>query len=117
MKFHFGIFCFLLLTTMACNASTTPTVEPIPPAVIEAPSTPTENSVIPLTEADVPRISLEEALAAHASGAAVFVDVRVPQSYEQSHIPGSLNIQLEKFEKDPMGLGLDKEQWIITYCA
>ena len=78
--------------------------------------TPTAGSA-PLIEAEVPRVSLEKARAATASGAAILVDVRSPEAYAVSHIPGALNIPLGEFETNPTDLNLNKNQWIITYCA
>ena len=71
----------------------------------------------PLTEAEVPRVSIEEARAALEAGTAIIVDVRPLTAYEESHIPGAINIPLEDIERNPTGLALDKEQWIITYCT
>ena len=110
----------LLLAVLACNAQATPT-SPAPEAemttIVEVVSTPTARNSIPLNEAEVPRISLEKARAAIESGAAIVIDVRSKEAYAASHIPGALNIQLGEFETDPNGLGLDKDQWIITYCT
>ena len=71
----------------------------------------------PLTEAEVPRVSIEEARAALEAGTAVIVDVRRPGEFEASHIAGAINIPLEEIERNPTGLDLDKKQWIITYCT
>ncbi len=68
------------------------------------------------TEAkDFKRISLADARAAFDSRSAVFVDVRIPESYQAGHIPGAINIQLGDLENQ---IGeLDPNQWIITYCS
>jgi 3-mercaptopyruvate sulfurtransferase SseA len=71
----------------------------------------------PKTEADVPRISVKEAKPALDSGKAIIVDVRSAESYAASHAVGAISIPLTEIEADPAGLGLDKEQWIITYCT
>lgn len=42
----------------------------------------------------VPRVSVEDAKRLHDEGAATFIDVRSPESYEESHIPGALNFPL-----------------------
>ena len=114
------VLSILLLAVLACNALATPT-SPTPEAemtaIVEVVSTPTARNNIPLNEAEVPRISLEKARAAIESGAAIVIDVRSKEAYAASHIPGALNIQLGEFETDPTGLGLDKDQWIITYCT
>ena len=114
------VFSTLLLAVLACNALATPT-SPTPEAEmtasVEVVSTPTARNNIPLNEPEVPRISLEKARAAIESGAAIVIDVRSKEAYAASHIPGALNIQLGEFETDPTGLGLDKDQWIFTYCT
>ena len=106
----------LLLATSACNTLASPTAEPIPTTIVELVYTPAPGK-IPVTEAGVPRISLEKARAAIESGAAIVIDVRGKDDYNAGHIPGALNIQLGEFETNPTGLGLDQDQWIITYCA
>ena len=106
----------LLLISIACNALTSnPQVSPT--YVIVEPTFPPTQSNLPLNEAEVPRVSLEEALVAYGSGAAIFVDVRSRQSFEASHIPGATNIQLGEFETDPAKIKLPKDEWIITYCT
>ena len=72
---------------------------------------------LPRDEAAVPRISVEQAKTALDSGAAVIVDVRSAQAYEQEHIPGAISIPLAEIETNPTGLNLEKDQWIITYCT
>ena len=71
----------------------------------------------PLTEAEVPRVSVEVARTALEGGSAVIVDVRSPEAFEDGHIAGAINIPLGEIENNPRGLVLDKEQWIITYCT
>jgi 3-mercaptopyruvate sulfurtransferase SseA len=113
----------LAFAIQACN-TLTPTTEPtIAPTqtlaatqIIEpVPTQPPAN--LPQTEAEVPRVSVEEAKAAFDSGAAIIVDVRSAGAYAASHVPGAINIQLGEFETNPTGLNLDKDQWIITYCT
>ena len=109
----------LFLLLLGCSVATTPpasTPEPAMTTIVEQIATPTAGN-IPLTEAEVPRISLEKARIAIESGAAIVVDVRSKEAYEASHIPGAINIQLGEFETNPTGLGLDPDQWIITYCT
>lgn len=109
----------LILITLACNtllpsASAGPTSTPV---VIVEPTSPVEEPDLPATEAEVPRVPLEQALTAYSAGAAVFVDVRSQSSYEISHIPGAINIPLDAFETDIANVDLDKDAWIITYCT
>jgi 3-mercaptopyruvate sulfurtransferase SseA len=87
-----------------------------------SPATPTSPSStvsggLPQTEADVPRISVEEAAAALQSGEAVVLDVRSTEAFQASHIPGAFSIPLDEIESNPTGLNLDKDEWIITYCT
>jgi predicted sulfurtransferase len=104
-KIFLAISALLLLT--ACNALTSaaPTAE-LP-----------RQSAPPLTEAEVPRVSLEQAKVALEDGTAVFVDVRSAEAYAVSHIAGAINIPVNEIEADPTALTLDRDQWIITYCT
>ena len=86
-------------------------------SVIVEPTFPPTKSNLPATEADVPRVTIEETMAAWAAGAAIIVDVRAPSAYEINHIQGAINIPLGTIETDPASLDLDKDQWIITYCT
>ena len=88
-----------------------------PTQIVEPVLTESVDADLPQTDADVPRVSLEEAKAALDSGAAVIVDVRSPEFYEASHIPGAISIPLPDIERNPTGVGLDKDEWIITYCT
>jgi 3-mercaptopyruvate sulfurtransferase SseA len=108
------IFGFVL---SACSAQATQ-VQPTtaPTQIIEPVSTPAAGN-LPLTEADVPRVSVEEAKTALDSGTAIVVDVRPPEAFETSHVAGAVNIPLLEIERNLTGLTLDKEQWIITYCT
>jgi 3-mercaptopyruvate sulfurtransferase SseA len=107
------VIWILVLSVSAC--STQPAQSP-PTQTIEPTLTPTP-AVLPLTEAEVPRVTIEEAKAALENGTAVLVDVRSPAAFEVSHVPGALNIQLGAIETNPAGLHLAKDRWIIIYCA
>jgi 3-mercaptopyruvate sulfurtransferase SseA len=104
----------LILAISACNIQAESTSGPT--QVIEPVSTQSAGN-LPLTEAEVPRVTVAEAKAAFDSGAAIIVDVRGSDAYETSHIAGAINIPLTEFETNPEGLNLDKDQWIITYCT
>jgi hypothetical protein len=106
----------LLLASIACNFTAPAESTPPPLTVIVEPTLPPQDNVLQ-SEDQVPRIPIEQALAAVQSGAAVIVDVRSVQAYEDSHVPGALSIPLAEIEADPNGLPLDKDQWIITYCT
>ena len=117
----FSVLAALTILVVACTPST-PAAEPtvasaiVPTAVIAPSSAPSSNG-LPQTEADVPRVSVEEAAAAIQSGDAIVVDVRSAQAYQASHIPGALSVPLFDIETDPTSLKLDKDKWIITYCT
>lgn len=72
---------------------------------------------LPASDAEVPRVSLEEAKAALDSDAAVIVDVRSVEAYEASHVAGAISVPLEEIVADPAGSILDQDEWIITYCT
>ena len=100
----------------ACSASPSQISSTATPIhALKASPVPSED--LPRTEADVPRISVEDAKAALDSGAAVVVDVRTSGTYETSHIKGAISVPLGDIERDLTSLTLDKEQWIITYCT
>jgi 3-mercaptopyruvate sulfurtransferase SseA len=103
---------WILLVILACRA------QPTAPAP-EASAGPASTSVstLPRTEAEVPRVSLEEARAAVESGEAIVVDVRSAEAYATSHVAGAIHIDLNEIEANPADLDLDKDQWIITYCT
>jgi 3-mercaptopyruvate sulfurtransferase SseA len=94
----------LLLTVfIASCSSATPTGQP--------------EVELPRTEAEVPRVSVEEAFTAIQNGEAIVVDVRSAESYQASHVAGAMSIPLGQIETDLESVNLDKEQWIITYCT
>ena len=99
----------LLLFTLACNAS--PALDTVSESEPPADFTP------PLTEAEVPRVTVEEAKAAFDSGEAIIVDVRSQAAYEASHVDGALSIPLNEFETNIGGIDLPKDRQIITYCT
>jgi rhodanese-related sulfurtransferase len=111
MKTRWIGLLLLALTISACSAST-----PTEMAVIVAPTRSLAEG-FPQTEADIPRVTVDEALAALNSGAAVIVDVRATQSFVAQHIAGALSIPLTRIEDNPKSVTLDKNQWIITYCT
>jgi len=48
-------------------------------------------------------------------GKAILVDVRTPEYFHKEHIPGAINIPLERLRKDLHKLRRDK--LIIVYCG
>jgi len=108
----------LTLVTLACNSTlpqTTPTQSVI--STLELPQPQQGQNNLPLTEADVPRVPVEDAKSALDNGEAVIVDVRSAESYAEGHMTGALSIPLGLIESNPSSLDLDKDQWIITYCT
>ena len=114
----FPAISVLVLAILACSPFL-PQAEPTVTATqVQEPSiTKQPQGDIPQTEADVPRISVEDAKAALDGGKAIIVDVRSAESYAAGHAAGAISIPLTGIEANPAGLGLDKEQWIITYCT
>jgi len=100
----------LIFAVLACNA-----LAPFPEP--DTPAQPEPKSDLPITENEVPRVTVEEAKAAFDRGEAVIVDVRSRSAYESSHVLGAEFITLGVFETDIESVGLNKEQWIITYCT
>lgn len=64
---------------------------------------------------EIGRFSLDDARTALDSGTAVFLDVRDPSAFAESHIPGARSIPLADLE-DRLG-ELNPSDWIITYCT
>jgi hypothetical protein len=64
---------------------------------------------------EIPRVSLDEAKAGYDEGTAVFLDVRGERYYSESHIPGTVYINIVDFEENLFLL--DREDWIIPYCT
>jgi 3-mercaptopyruvate sulfurtransferase SseA len=104
----------LVLFTLAISACV-PSTQSAPTVIVELTSPPVDT--LPQTEADVPRVTVEEALSALNSGAAIIVDVRSTESFADGHIAGAISIPLSQIEANPAGVDLSKAQWIITYCT
>jgi 3-mercaptopyruvate sulfurtransferase SseA len=64
---------------------------------------------------EVTRISLSDAKAAYDTGSAIFVDVRDNVSFNSSHIPGALNLELASLPSHFTELNPAKS--IILYCT
>jgi len=72
-------------------------------------------ATVPLTDADVDRVSLSDAKAAFDSDSALFVDTRDLDSYNQGHIPGAVLITSSEVESKLREL--DPSVPVITYCT
>ena len=125
MKKNLLIILLLLFSISACTVTkpqTESTNQAYPnqayPNQAYPNQTPTQGQAdIPLTEADVPRITVEDAKAAVDGNEAVIVDVRSAESFAAGHIAGAISIPLAEFETNISNIALEKEQWIITYCT
>jgi 3-mercaptopyruvate sulfurtransferase SseA len=111
------VWLVALFLVSACNAQATGAPPTLAPTTLVEPAVTLESDLLPATDADVPRVSIEEARAALESGAAVLVDVRSPEAFASRHITGSISVPLGQIEMDLASVPLEKEQWIITYCA
>ena len=111
------VILILLVAASACSPAAPTKLAPLPTVAVTVGPSSTGPSDVPLTEADVPRVSVQDAAAAIKSGDAIVLDVRSAQAYQASHIPGALSIPLAEIESNPAGLNLDKDKWIITYCT
>jgi rhodanese-related sulfurtransferase len=87
------------------------------PTQASSQATPTLDLLLPITEAGVPRVTVEKAKAAFDAGQAVIVDIRTAEAYASRHISGAILIPLADIERDPGAVPLDKTKWIITYCT
>jgi hypothetical protein len=67
------------------------------------------------SDADVPRITLEDAKKEYDNGTAVIIDARGEDAFKQEHVKGSLNIPIgspeSRFSEIPKGKN------IIVYCS
>lgn len=87
------------------------------PTQITEPVSTQPQANLPETDAEVPRVPVDQAKAVFDSGQAVIVDVRGAEAYARSHIAGALEVSLSAIQTDPANLPLDKNKWIITYCT
>ncbi len=96
------------LAASTTSPNTTAVTTPDPAAA--APS-PTQNP-----EDKMPRLRPEEAKKLVDDGKAIIVDVRGTEAYKLSHIKGSVDYVLGKFESGDFS-GLPKGKQIIAYCT
>lgn len=114
LLFIIPLICGLAFACSPATATEPPSLQTVP---VTVEPTSTVSSQVPRTEAEVPRVSVEDTIAAVQSGEAIVVDVRSAQAFQASHIPGALSIPLFDIESNPAGVSLDKDKWIITYCT
>ena len=110
----FFITLIAISVISACSGQATPT--PSLPEISE-PVLTEPTARLPLTEADVPRVTVEDAKAALDRGEAIIVDVRSADAYRASHAAGAVHVELGEFEVNPTAVPLNQDQWIITYCT
>ncbi len=67
------------------------------------------------SRSEVTRVDRQEAKLRLMKGDAIFIDVRSPEEYQFSHIPGAINVPLPEIRKRMAGLPTEKS--IITYCT
>ena len=103
----------LLSVTIACSSASPQTESTVSPTQSRTPGQAQSH----FTEADVPRITVEDAKAAVDGGEAIIVDVRSAESFAAGHIAGAISIPLAEFETNISNIALEKDQWIITYCT
>lgn len=111
------LFFLLLIVLSACRAQSTPVQPPLAATDSVQPALTLDLEQLPATDAEVPRVSVEEAKVALENGAAVLVDVRSPEAFASRHIAGAINVPLGDIEMNLDGVTLGKDQWIITYCT
>ena len=118
MKKALVVISILFLATLACNASLPQTKPTSAPTIQAIPTQPQQGQTnLPLTEADVPRVTPKDAKLALDEGKAVIVDVRGAQFFAEGHVAGAISIPLEQIENNIENIPLKKDQWIITYCT
>ena len=114
-KINFLLFIAILILVSACKTTSAPTQPVI--STLELPQPQQEQDNLPQTEAEVPRVTVEDAKAALDSGEAIIVDVRSAEAYAEGHVTDAISVPLGEFENNIANVPLDKNQWIITYCT
>jgi hypothetical protein len=118
-KYILFVVSLIVLALSACSLQQTQALPTAAPTHTLQPGRgiSSEERELPLTDADVPRISLEEAQAALESGEAIIVDVRSSGAFEASHVAGAISVPLGVIEQDLANVPLTNDKWIITYCT
>jgi rhodanese-related sulfurtransferase len=74
-------------------------------------------AVAPRPPAGLQMISVDDAKAALADPATLFVDSRHPFEFSRGHLPHAVNIPLADLDADPAKLGtIPRDRKIIVYC-
>ena len=119
MRSYFAGFAALLLVTLALAACQNAGAD----KPVSAPNNPTSTAATtpaaqqtPAEPADgVKRMPIDEARAAVEKGTAVIIDVRDANSYQSSHIKGSINIPYAEIADRIKELPKDKTA--VLYCS
>ena len=108
-KINIPLFlAILILVSLACN-TTSPQTAPTQPVISTLELPQGQDNNLPQTEADVPRVTVEDAKAAFDSGEAIIVDVRAPEFFADGHAAGAISIPLGEFETN-----MQTFHWIKT---
>ncbi len=67
----------------------------------------------------VPTLSLAQAYECFQEGQARFIDARTPEEYAELHIPGAINLDRERLEKEGAAAlaGIPLDRRIVVYCG
>src|SRR5512135_1039988 len=102
------IMIVLIAMTAACAPAPTPTPVPPTPTQTPMPPTPTPTPTSLPTPIRVPRISVDDAYQLLGRADVMFIDNRVEQVYNISHIKGAIGIPYLDFDTRYKELPRDK---------
>lgn len=116
MRRLFAVAVAMLITGIANAQYKTGNVQ-VPPATNAGPVqlTPAPQAQPPDELDSAKRITREDAMKMVKEGKAIYVDVRLKDQYDQSHIKGAINIPLGDLMSRMKDLPAHK--YLITYCA
>jgi len=126
MRILFTVAVAMTLTAAIADAQYKTTTQAPPPAgqtqsspiQITMPNSPTVQAPVAIGDEDLAkarRISRDEAMKMVKARKAVYIDVRSKETYDESHIPGAINIPLSQL---PLRFrDLPPKKFLITYCA
>ncbi|MCK7526787.1 MAG: hypothetical protein MZV64_58920 [Ignavibacteriales bacterium] len=111
IRFVLAISVLFLLIAACSSFQSSDSVDELPQ------NAPPADFILPLTEAEVPRVTVEEAKAALDNGTAIIVDVRSGQAYDAEPYPRRAYHPTGRVRDQPSKISLPKDGWIITYCT
>jgi len=105
-----SVFLLAVILGMVINMSCSTGLNPVRPRVLEQSSTADTSPAFEIT--------LDEAFSIFNTGKAVFLDARSPETYDNGHIPGALNLPWNEFEErcDKVLGPVPPDTLVITYC-